>query len=49
MRTIFGLFKTYEDVQAAIQDLEEKEFHLNEMNAIIQYEKYTGSIKFHCL
>jgi hypothetical protein len=42
MRTIFGLFKTYEDVQAAVQDLQEKEFHLNEMNAIIQKDTAEG-------
>ncbi|MCF6157204.1 MAG: hypothetical protein E3K32_01225 [wastewater metagenome] len=36
MRTIFGIFKKYADAQAAVQDLQEKEFNVNEMNAIVQ-------------
>lgn len=36
MRTIFSLFSTYEDANAAIQYLIDNRFTINEMNAIIQ-------------
>ncbi len=35
-RTIFSLFSTYEDANAAIQYMIDNRFTINEMNAIIQ-------------
>lgn len=47
MRTIFGLFSTYEDAKAAIQDLSEQEFAINEMNAIIQKDIAANILQFY--
>lgn len=36
MRTIFACFRTYEDAGAAVEELLEKHFDVEEMNAIVQ-------------
>jgi len=42
MRTIFGLFRTYSDADAAVQQLEEMEYTPAEMNAVIQAQAAKG-------